>query len=47
MDTPLPGNWKKENSTSGEVVDAIVYQQLVDSLMYLVNMRPNICYAVN
>jgi hypothetical protein len=47
MDTPLPGNWRKEDATSGEVVDAIVYRQLVGSLMYLVNMRPDICYAVN
>ena len=47
MDTPLPGNQRKEDATSGEVVDAIVYRQLVGSLMYLVNTRPNICYAVN
>jgi hypothetical protein len=40
LDTPLPRNWRKEDATSGEVVDAIVYQQLVGSLMYLVNMRP-------
>ena len=39
VDTPLPGGWRKE--------DAIVYRQLVGSLMYLVNTRPNICYAVN
>jgi hypothetical protein len=47
MDTPLPGNWRKEDVTYGEVVDATVYQQLVGSLMYLANIRPNICYAVN
>jgi hypothetical protein len=46
MDT-LPGNWRKEDATSGEVVDATVYRQLVGSLMYLVNMRLNICYVVN
>jgi hypothetical protein len=46
MDTTLPGNWKKEDATSGEVVDATVYRKLVGSLMYLVNMRPNIFYAV-
>jgi hypothetical protein len=28
-------------------LDAIVYQQLVGSLMYLVNMRLDIFYAVN
>ena len=47
MDTPLLGNWRKEDATSGEVVDVTVYRQLVVSLMYLVNMRPDICYAVN
>ena len=47
IETPLPGNWKKEDAMSVEVVDATVYRQLVGSLMYLVNTRPNICYAVN
>jgi hypothetical protein len=28
-------------------VDTTVYRKLVVSLMYLVNMRPDICYAVN
>ena len=28
-------------------MDATVYRQLVGSLMYLVNTRPDICYAVN
>ena len=37
IQTPLAGNWRKEDATSGEVVAAIVYQQLVGSLMYLVN----------
>jgi hypothetical protein len=41
MDTPLPRNWRKEDATtSGEVVDATFYRQLVGSLMYLVNTRP-------
>jgi len=47
MQTPLAGNWRKEDATSGEVVEAIVYRQLVGSLMYLVNIRPYLCYAVN
>jgi hypothetical protein len=47
MDTPLPGNWRKEDATSREVVDATVYRQLVGSLMYLVNTRPTIFYAMN
>jgi len=47
VDTPLPSGWRKEDATSAEVVDATVYRQLVGSLMYLVNTRPDICYAVN
>ena len=42
IDTPLPRNWKKEDATSAEVVDATVYRQLVGSLMYLVIRRPDI-----
>eukprot|EP00253_Pinus_taeda_P010947 PITA_10947 len=47
METPLAGNWRKEDTTPGEVVEATVYRQLVGSLMYLVNTRPDMCYAVN
>ena len=46
METPLVGNWRKEDATSGEVVDDIVYSQLVGSLMYLVNTQSYICYTV-
>jgi len=37
MQTPLAGNWRKEDATLGEVVVATIYRQLVGSLMYLVN----------
>ena len=47
METHLLGNWRKEDATSAEVVDATVYQQLVGLPMYLVNTRLDICYAVN
>ena len=47
VDTPLLGGWRKEDATSTEVVDATVYRHLVGSLMYLVNTRPDIYYAVN
>ncbi len=47
IQTPLVGNWRKEDATSGEVVEATVYRLLVGSLMYLVNTRPDLCYAVN
>ena len=46
IDTPLPGNWRKEDATLTEVVDVTVYRQLVGSLMYLVNKIHDICYAV-
>eukprot|EP00253_Pinus_taeda_P033388 PITA_33388 len=45
METPLVTNWRKEDAISGEEVDAIVYQQLVGSLMYLVNTRPDMCFV--
>jgi hypothetical protein len=47
MDTHVPRNWRKEDATSREVVDSTVYRQLVGSLMYLVNTRPDIFYVVN
>ena len=33
METPLVWNWRKEDATSGEVVEATIYRQLVGSLM--------------
>jgi len=36
MQTPLVGSWRKEDATSGEVVEATLYRYLVASLMYLV-----------
>jgi len=47
MQSPLVGNWRKEDATSGEVVATTIYQQLVGSLMYLVNTRVDLCFAVN
>ena len=42
METPLLGNWRKDDATVGDVMDATVYRKLVSSLMYMVNTRPNI-----
>eukprot|EP00253_Pinus_taeda_P023272 PITA_23272 len=47
MQTPLIGNWRKEDATSREVVEATVYRQFVGSLMYLVNTRLDLCYSMN
>lgn len=47
MDKPLPTNWRKDNTNSGEEVDATIYRQLVGSLMYLVNRIHDMCYAIN
>eukprot|EP00253_Pinus_taeda_P031847 PITA_31847 len=47
MDTHLATNWRKDYASIGEVVDSIIYRQLVYSLMYLVNTRTNICFSVN
>ena len=30
-----------------ESVDAMMYHQMIGSLMYLTNMRPEICFVVN
>ena len=47
MQTPLVGNWRKEDATSGEVVETTVYMQLLGLLMYLVNTQLDMCYVVN
>ena len=46
IETPLATNWRKEDATSGEEVDATVYQRLVGSLMSIFNTRPDMCYSV-
>jgi len=47
METPLATNWRKDDDTSDEEVDATIYRQLVGSLMYLVNTQPYMCYVFN
>jgi hypothetical protein len=46
MTTPMIINWKKLHS-SCFMVDSTLYRQLIDSLMYLVNTKPDICFVVN
>ena len=47
MSTPMITNWKMLHASESELVDPILYRQLIGSLMYMVNTRPDICFAVN
>ena len=47
MTTPMESNLKLLSDASSELVDATMYHQMIGSLMYLMNTRPNICFAVN
>jgi hypothetical protein len=49
MPTPMVMDLKKLSETSsysGEI-DPHLYRQLIGLLMYLVNTKPDICYAVS
>jgi hypothetical protein len=47
MPTPMVMDLKKMSDTNSGDVDPHLYRQLIGSLMYLVNTRPDIFYAVN
>ena len=47
MTTPMASNLKLFSDASSEVVDAMMYHQMIGSLMYLMNIRPYICFPVN
>ena len=47
MATPMITNWKKIDASEDTEVDPALYRQLIGSLMYLVNTRPEICFTVN
>ena len=47
MTTPMESNLKLLSDGSIEMVDATMYYQMIGSLMYLMNTRPDICFAVN
>jgi hypothetical protein len=49
MPTSMVMNLKKMNKDSSKSceIDPHIYRQLIGSLMYLVNTKPDICYAVS
>ena len=44
---PMITDLKKLRSSKPSPIDPTCYRQLIGSLMYLVNTRKNICFAVN
>ena len=47
MTTPMASNLKLLSDASSESIDAMMYRQMIGSLVYLMNMRPNIFFAVD
>ena len=47
MTTPMALNLKLLSDASLESVNATMYRKMIGSLMYLMNMRPDIGFAVN
>ena len=47
MTTPMTLNLKLLIVTSSESVDATMYHQMIYSLMYLMNTRPDILFVMN
>ena len=47
MTTPMASNLNILSDSSSEVVDAMMYRQMIGSLMYLTNMRPDILFSMN
>ena len=47
MATPMDSNLKLLADDSSELVDVTHYKQIIGSLTYLTNTRPDICFFVN
>ena len=47
MTTPMASNLKLLSDASSDSVDSMMYCHMICSFMYLMNTRPDICFAVN
>ena len=47
MTTPMASNLKLLSVASSEPVDAMMYRQMICSLMYLTDTRPDTCFVVD
>ena len=47
MATPMASNLKLLSDVSSELVDATMYCQMIGSLVYPMDTRPDICFVVN
>jgi hypothetical protein len=47
MSIPMETNLTLFVDTSSEIIDVTLYRQMIGSLMYLINTRPDICFVVN
>ena len=47
MTTPMASTLKLFSDASSDLVDSMMYRHMICSFMYLMNTRPNICFAVN
>jgi hypothetical protein len=47
METPMEKDLRKLRNFDSNPIDSSLYENLIGSLMYLVNTRPDICFDVN
>ena len=47
MATPMDTNLKMSSDESSKLVDMTQYRKIIGSLIYMMNTRPDTCFAVN